>query len=86
MQSTPLTQMKRYCLLMFNKLKIPRWGNSLKVRFENNEIYVIKLLKMIEINDVEKIKRALKSKRFSLMINFDYDSKIDYLKMRMKST
>ena len=41
---------------------------------------------MIEINDVEKIGRALKSKNSSLMINFDNNSKIDCLEIKMKST
>ena len=57
-----------------------------KIRFKNNEIYVIRLLKIIEINDVKKIKRVLKSKSFSLMIDFDNDSKIDYFEIKMKST
>ena len=57
-----------------------------EIRFENNKVYVIRFLKMIEINDVEKIKRVLKSKNFSLMINFNNDSRIDYFEIRMKST
>ena len=57
-----------------------------KIRFENDEIYVIRFLKMIKINDVEKIKRALKSKSFLLIINFDNDSKIDYFEIKMKLT
>ena len=56
-----------------------------KIRFENNKICVIKLLKVIEINNIKKIKRALKSKSFSLMINFDNNSKINYFEIRMKS-
>ena len=57
-----------------------------KIRLRNNKIYVIRLLKMIKINDIEKIKRALKSKNFSLIINFDNDSKINYFKIKMKLT
>ena len=56
-----------------------------KIKFENDKVYVIKLLKMIKINDVEEIKRALKSKSFSLIINFDNDSRINYFEIRMKS-
>ena len=41
---------------------------------------------MIEVNDVEKIERALKSKNSSLMINFNNNSKIDCLEIKMKST
>ena len=55
-----------------------------KIRFKNNEICVIKLLKIIKINDVEEIKRALKSKNFSLMINFNNNSKINYFEIKMK--
>ena len=57
-----------------------------KIKFENNEIYIIRLLKIIKINDVEKIKRVLKSKSFSLIINFNNNSKIDYFEIRMKLT
>ena len=57
-----------------------------EIRFENDEIYVIRFLKMIEINGVEAIKRALKSKRFSFMINFNNDSQLDYFEIRMKLT
>ena len=58
-----------------------------KIRFEKkNLIYDIGLLKMIEINDVEEIKRVLKSKRSSFMINFDNDLKIDCFEIKMKST
>ena len=57
-----------------------------EIKFENNEICVIKILKMIEINDVKEIKRALKSKSFLLIINFNNNSKIDYLEIKMKST
>ena len=57
-----------------------------KIKFKNDKIYVIKLLKIIEINDIEKIKRALKSKSFSLIINFNNDSKIDYFEIRIKLT
>ena len=41
---------------------------------------------MIKINDVKEIKRVLKSKRSSLIINFNNDSKINYSKIRMKLT
>ena len=56
-----------------------------EIKFENDEIYVIKLLKIIKINDVEEIKRALKSKSSSLIINFNNDSKINYFEIKMKS-
>ena len=45
-----------------------------EIRFKNNEIYIIRRLKIIKINGVEEIKRVLKSKNFSLIINFDNDS------------
>ena len=57
-----------------------------EIRFENNEICVIKFLKMIKINDVGEIKRILKSKSFSLIINFNNDSKVDYFEIKMKLT
>ena len=57
-----------------------------KIKFKNNEIYDIKLLKMIEISDIEDIKRALKPKSFSLIINFNNDLKINCFEIRMKST
>ena len=57
-----------------------------KIRFKNDEIYIIIFLKMIKINNVEKIKRILKSKNSSLIINFNNDSKIDYFEMKIKST
>ena len=57
-----------------------------KIKFKNNKICVIKFLKMIKINDVEKIKRALKSKKSLLIINFNNDSKVNYLKIKIKST
>ena len=57
-----------------------------KIRFENDEICVIRFLKIIKINDVKEIKRALKSKRSLLIINFDNNSRINYLKTKMKST
>ena len=41
---------------------------------------------MIKINDVEDIKRALKSKNFSLMIDFNNNSRINYFEIKMKST
>ena len=55
-----------------------------EIRFENDEIYIIRLLKIIKINDVKKIKRVLKSKSFLLMINFDNDLKINYFEIKMK--
>ena len=55
-----------------------------KIKFKNNKICVIRLLKMIKINDVEEIKRALKSKSSLLIINFDNDSKIDFFEIKMK--
>ena len=57
-----------------------------KIKFKNNEIYVIKLLKMIKINDVKEIKRALKPKSSLLIINFNNNSKIDCLEIKIKST
>ena len=58
-----------------------------KIKFENKDLICdIKFLKVIKINDVENIERALKSKSFSLIINFDNDSKIDYFEIRMKLT
>ena len=57
----------------------------IKIKFENkNLIYNVKLLKMIKINDVEDIERALKSKSFLLIINFNNNLKVDYFKIRMK--
>ena len=41
---------------------------------------------MIKINNVEEIKRALKPKSFSLIINFNNNSKIDYFEIKMKLT
>ena len=41
---------------------------------------------MIKISDVEKIKRALKSKNSLLIINFNNNSKINYLKTKIKLT
>ena len=41
---------------------------------------------MIKINDVEKIKRTLKSKNSLLIINFNNNSKIDYFEIKIKST
>ena len=55
-----------------------------KIRFKNDKIYVIGLLKIIKINDVEEIRRVLKSKNSLLMINFNNNSKIDYFKIKMK--
>ena len=55
-----------------------------KIKFKNNEIYVIRLLKIIKINDVEKIERALKLKSFSLIINFNNDLRINYFEIKMK--
>ena len=57
-----------------------------EIRFKNDKICVIKLLKVIKINNVEEIKRALKSKSFSLIINFDNDLKVNCFEIRMKST
>ena len=57
-----------------------------EIRFENNKVYIIKFLKMIKINDIEEIKRALKSKSSSLIINFNNNLKVDYLEIGMKST
>ena len=39
---------------------------------------------MIEISDVEEIECVLKSKRFSFVINFNNDLKIDYFEIKMK--
>ena len=55
-----------------------------EIRFNDNEIYVIRFLKVIKINDIEKIKRVLKSKSSLLIINFNNDSKINYFEIRMK--
>ena len=41
---------------------------------------------MIKISDIEEIERALKPKRSSFIINFNNNLKIDYFKMKMKST
>ena len=41
---------------------------------------------MIKINDVEKIKRTLKSKNSLLIINFNNNSKIDYFEIKIKLT
>ena len=57
-----------------------------EIKFENNKVCVIKLLKIIKINDVEEIRRALKLKSFSLMINFNNNSKINYFKIKIEST
>ena len=56
-----------------------------KVRFKNNEICVIRFLKVIEINDVEEIKRALKSKSSLFVINFNNNSRINCFEIKMKS-
>ena len=55
-----------------------------EIRFNDNEIYVIRFLKVIKINDIEKIKRVLKSKSSLLIINFNNNSKINYFEIRMK--
>ena len=55
-----------------------------EIKFKNNEICVIEFLKMIKISDFEKIGRALKSKSFSLIINFDNNSKVNYFEIKMK--
>ena len=58
-----------------------------EIKFENKDLICdIRLLKMIKINNVEDIKRVLKSKSSLLIINFDNDSKIDYFEIKMKST
>ena len=57
-----------------------------EIRFKNDKICVIKLLKVIKINNVEEIKRALKSKSFSLIINFDNDLEVNCFEIRMKLT
>ena len=57
-----------------------------EIRFKNkNLIYNIKLLKIIQINNIGDIKRALKLKSFLLIINFNNDSKIGYFEIKMKS-
>ena len=56
-----------------------------KTKFENDEVYVIRFLKIIKINDVKNIKRILKSKNSSLIINFN-NSKINYFEIKMKLT
>ena len=38
----------------------------------------------MKINDIEKIKRVLKSKSSLLMINFNNNSKINYFEIRIK--
>ena len=55
-----------------------------EIKLENDEVCVIRFLKMIKINGVEEIKRVLKSKSFSLIIDFNNDSKINCFKIRMK--
>ena len=55
-----------------------------EIKFKNDEIYIIKLLKIIKISDIEEIKRILKSKSFSLIINFNNDSKINCFEIKMK--
>ena len=55
-----------------------------KIKFKNDEICVIRFLKIIEINDVEEIKRALNPKNSLLIINFDNNSKIKYFEIKMK--
>ena len=58
-----------------------------KIKIEKRDlIYDIKLLKIIKINDVEEIERALKSKRFLFIINFNNDLRIDCLEIKTKST
>ena len=56
-----------------------------EIRFKNNEIYNLKFLKMIKINDIKDIKRVLKPKSFLLIINFNNDLKINYFEIKMKS-
>ena len=55
-----------------------------EIKFKNNKVYIINFLKVIKIKNVEKIKRALKSKSFSLIINFNNDSRINYFKIKVK--
>ena len=57
-----------------------------KIRFKNDKICVIKLLKIIKINDIGEIRRALKSKSSLFVINFNNNSRINYFEIRMKST
>ena len=45
-----------------------------------------KFEKIFKINDVEKIKRVLTPKSFLLIIDFNNDSRINYFKIKMKST
>ena len=57
-----------------------------KIKFKNKDlIYDIIFLKVIKLNDVKDIKRVLKSKSFSLIINFDNYSKIDYFEIKLLS-
>ena len=57
-----------------------------ETKFENDEIYIIKLLKMIKIKDVKEIKCILKLKSSLLMISFDNNSKINCFEIKTKST
>ena len=58
-----------------------------KIRFKNkNLICDIRFLKIIKINNVENIKRILKSKIFSLTIDFNNDSRINYFEIKIKLT
>ena len=56
-----------------------------EIRFKNDEACVIGFLEIIKINNVEEIKRVLKSKSFLLMINFDNNLRVDCFKIKMKS-
>ena len=57
-----------------------------EIRFEDDETCVIRFLKIIKINNVEEIKRALKPKSFLLIINFDNNSRINCFEIKMKLT
>ena len=46
----------------------------------------IKFEKVNKINDVNNINRVCKLKSFSLMINFDKNSRVDYLKINIELT
>ena len=50
----------------------------------DNIIYNIKFEKMNKINNVNNINRVRKLKIFSLIINFNKNSRIDYLEINIK--
>ena len=56
-----------------------------ETKFKDDEVCVIRLLRMIGISGVGEIGRALKSKSSSLMISFNNDSGVDCFEIRMKS-